>query len=374
MIATRPPRVSVVMAVYNGEEYLRPAIESILRQTFTDFELIVVNDGSTDTSRDIVLAFDDDRIRLLDNSRNLGLSPSLNRGLETARGEFVARLDADDIATPDRLSRQVQFMDRNPEVSLVGGAYRQIDSQGRVIRRGHWPRHHVQLRWSLLFYCPFNHSGVTWRRQTVSEAVGPYDQSFRYAMDWEYWSRIASRLRVANLRRVVTLYRLGPHSMSSNHPRVQEEIEMARRWSLRAVFGEASSRWIAESSRLFPIVDGWPEGAGVAEVRDSVAAVAALHEDFVRRLGLSGRELAAQRKWARDWIARRLMTAGRKAHFARRHRFGRILFVEAARFYPRILLTVNCGRHVAAFLLSRLGLIGTNLPSLPPAAPPGQPR
>jgi glycosyltransferase involved in cell wall biosynthesis len=352
------PRVSVVMAVYNGAAYLKPAIDSVLAQTFPDFELIVVNDGSTDASRDIVLAAGDRRIRLLDNPRNLGLTPSLNRGLEAARGEFIARLDADDVATPDRLARQVAFLDRNPDIALVGSFYRLIDPRGRVIRGGKWPRHHNHLRWSLLFYCPFNHSAVTWRRGPVSAAIGPYDGNFQYAMDWEYWSRMASRLRVANIPRVLTLYRVGPHSMSSNHPRVRDEIDMARQAAFRAVFGEDSDRWLSQSARLFPMVDGWPDGADAAMVRDSLQAVSQLHEAFVDRLRLSGRELARQRRWILDWMARRLLTAGRKAHLAQRHEHGRLLFAEARRFYAPILLTINCGRYFVARALSRLGVAG----------------
>jgi GT2 family glycosyltransferase len=358
MITSHSPRVSVVMAVYNGQEYLRPAIDSVLGQTFRDLELIVVNDGSTDASRDIMVSIDDDRVRLLDNTRNLGLTPSLNRGVEAARGEFVARLDADDVATPDRLARQVRFLDRNPDVALVGSAYKNIDTLGRVVRRGQWPRYHLQLRWSLLFYCPFNHSAVTWRRGAVSEAVGLYDESFQYAMDWEYWSRIASRLRVANLRRVLTLYRVGPHSMSSNHPRVRVEIEMARHASLRAVFGEDSAPWLRESARLFPMVDGWPADADAATIQGSLEATGQLHQAFVHRLGLSGRELAEQQRWILDWMARRLLTAGRKAHQAHRHEHGRMLFAEARRFHPRTLLTMNGGRYFAARALSVVGSVG----------------
>jgi hypothetical protein len=352
MTRTHAPRASVVLAVYNGERFLRAALDSVLRQTFDDLELIVVNDGSTDSSREIVAEYDDPRIRLIDNPHNLGLTPSLNRGIAAARGEFIARLDADDVATPDRLARQVAFLDRNPDVALVGSWYRNIDEHGRRLARGQFPLQHTQLRWSMMFYCPFTHSAATWRREAVAAAVGEYDPAFAYAMDWEYWARIAGRLGVANIGRVLTHYRLGPHSMSANHPRVLAEIDAARAASMRVVFGDAAEPWIAEAARLAALVDGWPVGSDARDIRASVDAVLRLHDAFTDHLALAGREREAQQRWVRAWTARRLLTAGRKAHLAGRGGHGRLLLAEAARVHPRALLTVNAGRYFAARMIA----------------------
>src|SRR5581483_9504087 len=117
------PIVTVLMSVYNGERYLREAIESILVQTWQDFELVCINDGSTDQSREIVLSFNDPRIRLVDNEQNLGLAKSLNKGLMLARGNLIARQDADDISEPDRLLKQVAFLEQWSEIVLVGSWY-----------------------------------------------------------------------------------------------------------------------------------------------------------------------------------------------------------------------------------------------------------
>jgi glycosyltransferase involved in cell wall biosynthesis len=114
------PKISVVMPVYNGKEYLALAVESILRQTFADFEFIIINDGSTDNSADIAASYEDPRIKLLHNDKNLGLIPSFNRGLENSRGEYIARMDADDIAFPDRFKKQVAFLDDHPDIALCG--------------------------------------------------------------------------------------------------------------------------------------------------------------------------------------------------------------------------------------------------------------
>src|SRR5690606_37374672 len=127
------PRVTVLLAVHNGERYIQEAIDSILAQTFGDFELLIVNDGSTDATRDLVLSYSDDRIRLVDNDHNIGLPKSLNRGLRLAKGRYIARLDADDISEPDRLAAQVSFLQANPDVAMVGSWYRKIDGEGNTL-------------------------------------------------------------------------------------------------------------------------------------------------------------------------------------------------------------------------------------------------
>jgi len=353
------PRVSVVLAVYNGQRYLHEALASILDQTFSNFEFIVVNDGSTDGSRDIVLASTDSRIRLLDNPVNLGLTRSLNRGIAAARGEFIARLDADDAATPDRLARQVAFLDQHRHVALVGSWCRNMDENGRRLGRDRNPLDHTLLRWTLMFYCPFTHSAMMWRRKRVTDTVGLYDEAFAYAMDWEYWSRIASRMQVENIGRVLTHYRLGSHSMTTNHPRVETETAAAREASLRAVFGEDAAPWIEEAPRLFPLIDGWPPDTDRRSLRAAVDTVTRLHEAFLGRLVVTGRERTEQQRHFRRWLARRLLITGRNAHLADRAELGRLLFREARRVYAPALLTVGGGRYLATRMLCAVHKIST---------------
>ena len=124
--------VTVLMPVYNAERYLRQAIESILSQTFHDFEFMIINDGSTDSSRDIVLSYHDSRIRLIDNETNIGLPRTLNRGLSLAKGEFIARQDADDESNPDRLAHQVAYLSSHPHVALLGSQCTVIDQHGNL--------------------------------------------------------------------------------------------------------------------------------------------------------------------------------------------------------------------------------------------------
>src|SRR5690625_2292310 len=159
------PRVSVLMAVYNGGEHLPQAVDSILSQTFSDFEFIIVNDGSTDDSQIVLDAYakTDKRIRVL-HQENTGLVGALNAGLEEARGEFVARMDADDVAFPDRLKEQVAFLDKNPSVGLLGARVITTNSQGQ--RTGGWkvPTSPGYVGWRLLFRTVLAHPAVMFRR------------------------------------------------------------------------------------------------------------------------------------------------------------------------------------------------------------------
>ncbi len=127
------PKVSVIMSVYNGDKYLREAIESILNQTFTDFEFIIVNDGSTDNSLEIIESYDDERIKTINNKKNIGLTKSLNKALKFAKGKYIARQDADDVSLPNRFEKQVEYLDSHPEVALVGTSVYLIDENGKII-------------------------------------------------------------------------------------------------------------------------------------------------------------------------------------------------------------------------------------------------
>jgi len=146
------PTVSVLMPVFNGEQFLRPAMNSILNQTFTDFEFIIVDDGSTDHSREILNSYTDSRVRLICNESNIGLTDSLNRGLEAASGNYIARMDQDDISLPERLAKQVAFMDSHPEVGVCGTWAKDID-QTDSTTPGHSSDNPMLLKASLNRFC-----------------------------------------------------------------------------------------------------------------------------------------------------------------------------------------------------------------------------
>ena len=124
------PKISVLMCVYNDEDWLKNSIDSIVNQTFTDFEFVIVNDGSTDNSLEIINSYSDDRIRIINNEENLGLPKSLNRGLNLCKSELIARMDADDISMNNRLEKQYKYLKKNKEIALIGGQAEYIDSDG----------------------------------------------------------------------------------------------------------------------------------------------------------------------------------------------------------------------------------------------------
>lgn len=222
------PKVTVLMSVYNGERFLREAIESILVQSFQDFEFIIIDDGSTDSTLEIIQSYDDTRIRLIENEMNLGLSRSLNRGLKLAKGQFIARQDADDVSEPERLARQVTFLETHNDVVLLGTSYQEIDTHGSLIGKRKLPCDYTEIRWSLLFFCPFVHSAVMLRKSIVLEQIGFYNEALAYAMDYDLWYRIARCLPVANLDEYLVRYRINPRSMTATYgDRVQEGIQIS---------------------------------------------------------------------------------------------------------------------------------------------------
>lgn len=205
------PKVSVVMAVYNGEKYLREAVDSILGQTFTDFEFIVVDDSSTDRSAEIVGAYADPRVILVRNERNLGLTLSLNRGLDLARGEYVARMDCDDISLSERLARQVAFMDANPEVGACSTWALDIDQAGKVIGKRETlvgeQLDNFYWRTSLI------HPAAMFR---FDRTAGPrYDPAMRYSQDYDLWLRIGAAGKLSNLPEHLLLYRVHGGSVTA---------------------------------------------------------------------------------------------------------------------------------------------------------------
>lgn len=195
------PRVSVVMAVYNGAEFLRPAIDSILRQTFTDFEFVIVDDGSTDAVPQILgeYAARDPRIVVLRNPANLRLVASLNRGLEQARASLIARMDADDIAHPERLAAQVAFLDAHPDHLLVGSGYRHMAPDGRITGARPNPMDWRCTDWVTRFRTPMIHPSFCFRRSLPSGEVLRYDPDYPRAEDYALIALMAQHGRIAVL-------------------------------------------------------------------------------------------------------------------------------------------------------------------------------
>lgn len=214
------PRVSVVMAAYNAAAYLPAAMDSILGQSFGDFEFIIVDDGSTDETSAIIRRCADPRVRPVANPGNLGLIASLNRGFELARGEFIARMDADDEALPTRFEEQVGFLDAHPQVGICGTAY---ETMGDRVER--WPveTEPRRLKCQLLFAPGMAHPSVMMRRDLVTRHGLYYDADFRHAEDYELWTRFAEVTELANVPAVLLRYRLHPGSVSHVNSETQRQ-------------------------------------------------------------------------------------------------------------------------------------------------------
>ncbi len=190
------PKISVILSVYNGEKYLGEAIESILNQTFTDFEFLIVNDGSTDSSLNIIQSYQDERIRVINNEQNIGLTKSLNKAIRQARGEYIARQDADDISLPNRFEEQIKYFEKHPEVALLGASTYSIDNNGTTIgKRVALSKPTIK---DLLKRNCFSHGSVMFSKGVIAK-LGGYNESITYSQDYELWLRIAKYYEVGNL-------------------------------------------------------------------------------------------------------------------------------------------------------------------------------
>lgn len=202
----RKPKISVLMPVYNGERYLQEAIASILGQTFSDLEFIIVIDPSDDNSKNIIESYSDPRIILIQNEVKLGLAASLNQGLIIARGKYVARMDADDISLPHRLDKQFDFMEGNPRIGISGTSVKTIGNHPGIVIN-HTPNPEM-IRSFMLFQPHITHPTVIIRRSLIDQYQIVYDPSFYKAEDYKLWSVYSRFILFSNLNEVLLLYRL----------------------------------------------------------------------------------------------------------------------------------------------------------------------
>jgi glycosyltransferase involved in cell wall biosynthesis len=278
------PAVSVLMPVRNGELFLAEAVASILSQTLADLELVVLDDGSTDSTPRILdrIAAGDPRVVVHRREPGRNLSQVLNLGAELAKAPLLARLDADDVALPDRLRLQSEFLAAEPKIALLGGQALLIDANGREFGEAAYPLHDDELQAALRKGNPFVHSAMTMRREAF-EAVGGYRVNFDHAEDFDLWLRIAGEHRIANLPDVVVKYRVHGNQQSF---RKQEE---------QATFS-AAARASAEARR---------SGQG-----DPFEGADPIDEAFLLSHGVSREELAASIVSSASWLGRTTGRAG----------------------------------------------------------------
>lgn len=217
----KKPAVTVFMPVYNGEKYLKESMDSILNQTFRDFEFLIINDGSTDNTVQIIQSYTDPRIRLLENEKNMGLVPTRNRGIKESAGKFIAILDSDDIAHPKRLEKQMAFLESHPDFGMVGSWVKIIDEKGRptgtLWKNRLAPEKIPSL---LLFHNYFAQSAITLRKSALPEE---WYRQLSPSEDYDLWVRIANRSKVWNLPEILLDYRVHGDNIVKRQKETQQK-------------------------------------------------------------------------------------------------------------------------------------------------------
>ena len=303
------PAVTVLLPIRDAEAHLREALDSVLAQTFDDFELLVVDDGSRDGGPDLVRACPDARVRLSSLGENRGLVAALNAGLVQARGRYIARMDADDVCLPTRLAEQVEHLDAYPTLGGVSSAFETIDGNGRVlgiVDGRHRPVGPALLRWALHFGSFFCHPAAMLRRE-VFDAVGSYDAEFTHAEDYDLWLRVVEKFPLDNLPRPLLRLRWHGDNVSVRHRETQQaNARRALARSLRGLLGED-----VPDAQLRILRDPAPP-ACARDAVDTAALLRRMERAFASKRDLSPRE----RRIVRDDVATRLaslaVTAGRR--------------------------------------------------------------
>lgn len=216
------PLISVLMPVYNGEAYLREAIDSILGQTFTDFEFVIINDGSTDATKDIILSYTDPRIHYVENEINLKLIATLNKGIDLCQGKYIARMDADDISVPERLQKQFEFLENHQEVGIIGTWYQTFDDRGKTGICKYLPNHD-EICFKQLYQIHLSHGTCMIRKKVLDETSIRFDKEYAHAEDYDMFTRLSQVTRLANLQFVGYLVRKHEGEVSVRFANVQQE-------------------------------------------------------------------------------------------------------------------------------------------------------
>ncbi len=214
------------MPVYNGGDYLQTAIQSILAQSYKDFDFLIIDDGSTDGSQDAIKCIEDPRIQFVQNQQHCGVSITLNKGLELAASEYVARMDADDISEPDRLNKQLELMDRTPDVGICGSWVRMFSDEGKghIVR---YPLDAETIRSYILFNNPLAHPAVMMRCSMLKKHGLQYDLACGAGQDYEFWSRCLHYFKIQNIRQPLVSWRVNNSGVTQRHSGNSEQTALS---------------------------------------------------------------------------------------------------------------------------------------------------
>jgi len=249
------PQISVLIPIYNGERFLQEALDSIYGQTFSDFEIIVVDDGSTDRTEDIIHAQPDGRIKYFKNEKNSGIVFTLNRGLTYCSGKYIARIDADDIAMPDRLQLQWEYMEAHPDTVLLGTSINKFsDTYSFMDQRG---GDDAAIRAKLAFDTAINHPSAMFRNDVVKQYNLQYPTKYPHAEDYAFWYTLSQYGKIANLDSILLRYRMHGDNVSMKFDQLQYETMNRIRIKILGDFwkdkGEKGKGWMAAFERLLSL-------------------------------------------------------------------------------------------------------------------------
>jgi len=250
------PLVTVLMPVYNAAKYLKDAINSILEQTYSNFEFIIIDDGSTDESLDIIKSFNDKRIKLFENGNNIKLIATLNKGIDLAQGKYIARMDADDISLPERFEKQINFMENNPNVGLCGTYIRAIGIEKNY--DVHFKTTNEEIKFKLFFDTHFPHPAATIRTDVLRKNNLKFDNNYLHAEDFAFWNKLADYTELAIIPEILVMKRSHIEQVSYKFTAIQAQISSKIRRELIAKLGIiANDEEINNYDRL--LLDDLPE-------------------------------------------------------------------------------------------------------------------
>lgn len=349
--------VSVLMTVFNGEKFLKQSIDSVLNQTFKDFEFIIVDDASQDRTWQILedFAARDKRIVLVRNDTNLGVSNSSNVGLEIARGEYVARLDSDDIALPHRLETQVSYLETHPEVGMVGSQMKVVNAEGQEKEDYIVPRLHGEILWTLFFGNPMAHPTIMFRKSIVDD-VGGYGDSLRASLDKDLYVRMINKTRFANLDQALVKYRRHERSIWATQSKLAHSISSRVGRQLASVYLESEVPEVE-----WDLFDNAINGAATLsdfEIKKVIKFILKLYDAVAKKEQFQPDELEA----IHADLARRILTIGKKD--------GRILGEDVPRRYwksvfPNVVWKTLSALRYPRRAVSRIFRYGKNVPKTP---------
>lgn len=333
------PKVSVLMPVYNGEKYIGQAINSVLSQSFRDFELIVIDDGSTDKTAEIVGTYSDKRVRYVANPTNLGLAGARNRAIEISNGDYLAWLDCDDISLPSRLLKQVALLDEHPNVGLCGTWVRTLGLDSEQVWQ--YPSDPGFTRARMLFDDPIATSAAMVRRSCLSAEEFCFDTRFPPAEDYDLWERVSRTNGACNIAEVLTLYRIHPNQIST----IRREQQRKSVWEIQ--FRLLKQLYVApseeEKTLHLDIGAGWHFVADEAQLN--------LTEEWLNKLaGANDKTAVFPKEGFRDVLAERWFLAnleavrGGKTSWRRYGKSG-LISMGASRLRRQARLLLESVRH-----------------------------